>query len=270
MYIDGRLKNQLDTNVFPDLEKNDKDAVFIVDGKERSGKSKFTDYLGAYASTVLKVPYGIDSFCMNPQSFRDKIIQAKPKSIIIYDEAHKGMASARSLSEINNILKDLMMEMGQKNLFVVLVLPTFFLLDKYAALFRARGLFHIYELKKQRGFWVYFNEKNKLRLYKGGKKEFDYNCIRWPYFRGRFYNQYAVDEQEYRAKKAKGFAEHARTTRDERYLLQRNILLSILSKEFKKNDAEIEQLCKKYNWEIKRRTICDITKGKRKDLLYES
>ena len=52
--------------------------------------------------------------------------------VVIYDEAHRGMASARSLSEINKILKDLMMEMGQRNLFVVIVLPTIFLLDKYA------------------------------------------------------------------------------------------------------------------------------------------
>lgn len=266
IYIDGRLKKQLDKKILPSLLKEDKDVVFVVDGGEREGKSKFADLLGVYAASILKTAYDLSCFGMTPEEFRNKILTSEKRCVVIYDEAHRGMASARTLSEINNILKDLMMEMGQKNLFVIIVLPTFFLLDKYAALFRAKGLFHVYERKGKRGFWVYFNKRNKLKLYRGGKKEFDYNCIKWPRFRGRFLKQYAVDEQEYKKKKSKAFKEKPRITKGEVYKAQRDTALYIIHKEFNVNDIQIAKLCKKYRWDVKRRTICDIRLQKDKEI----
>ncbi|GAG32123.1 unnamed protein product, partial [marine sediment metagenome] len=106
-YIDGRLKRQLDDKVITDLEKRDKDAVFIVEGKERSGKSKFADILAAYIASKTGTEYNLSNVCMSPLEFRNKIMSAKKKQTVIYDEAHRGMASSRALSEINNILKDL-------------------------------------------------------------------------------------------------------------------------------------------------------------------
>lgn len=34
-YLDDNLKRQLDKNVFPELSKEDKDILFVIDGKER-------------------------------------------------------------------------------------------------------------------------------------------------------------------------------------------------------------------------------------------
>lgn len=222
-----------------------------------SGKSKFGDILAAYVSSQLKSEYNLSCIGMTPEEFRNKIITAKPKSVVIYDEAHRGMASSRTLSEINNILKDLMMEMGQKNLFVIIILPTFFMLDKYAALFRSKGVFHIYERRGQRGYWVYFNEKNKLKLYRLGKKEFDYNCIKWPRFRGRFYNQYAINEEEYREKKRKSFADKPRITKAEVYKAQRDTLFWIIINKLDVNYPKITRLCKESYYNIGRKTIYD-------------
>lgn len=207
--IDNRLQDYADAKIIPDLKKRDKDGVFLVDGKERIGKSVFAQTLIAYIAYRLETPVNLDNICMTPLELRKQIQESKKNTCIIYDEAHRGMASSRALSEINNILKDLMMEMGQKNLFVIIVLPSFFLLDKYAALFRSVGLFHVYELKGRRGYWCFFNEKNKLKLYLKGKKEFNYNCMKWPRARGRFYNEYVVDEEAYRKKKADSFTDKA-------------------------------------------------------------
>ena len=257
-YIDGRLKRQLDSKIIPDLKKRDKDCVFIIEGKERTGKTKFSDILAAYVASKLGTEYNLSNMCMSPQEFRNKIMSSKKGQPVIYDEAHRGMASARALSEINNILKDLMMEMGQKNLFVLINLPTFFLLDKYAALFRARGVFHIYERKGKRGYWVFFNEKKKLILYMKGKKEFNYNCMRWPRFRGRFYNQYAVDEQEYRKKKALSFKQRPRITRAEAYKAQRDSLFWYMNKKLDINQTKIAEISEEMNIVIKRNTISEI------------
>jgi hypothetical protein len=166
-----------------------------------SGKSVFSMQLGAYIASKTGTKFDISNVCNLPMEFKYKILHSVKGSVIIYDESHRGLASARSLSEINNILKDMMMEMRQLNLVVFVVLPSFFLLDKYVALFRSRGMFHIYERKNKRGFWVYFSEKRKQTLYLKGKVNLNYNCMRWPGFRGRFYNQYTLNEKLYREKK---------------------------------------------------------------------
>jgi hypothetical protein len=210
-YIDNRLDRSLTKKVYPDLLKHDKDNVFLVDGNEGSGKSKFADILGAHAASHLKCDYDLDCVCLTPEEFKSRIQNCPNRSVVIYDEANRGMSSSRALSEINNILKDLMMEMRQKNLFVIIIMPTFFLLDKYTALFRAKGLFHVYERKRKRGFWVFFNEKNKKKLYILGKKLLDYNIMKYPRFRGVFLNQWSVDEVLYRAKKLRIFKDNGST-----------------------------------------------------------
>jgi len=254
VFIDNKLKEKIDRKVIPDLKRKDMDAVYVVDGRERIGKSVFAMGLGGYIATQLGTEFGLSNICMNPIEFRHKIMTCPDKSVVIYDEAHRGMASARALSEINKILKDLMMEMGQKNLFVLIVLPTFFLLDRYAALFRTRGLFHIY----RRGYWAYFNEKLKQVLYMKGKKEFNYGSVKWGHFRGRFFNQYSINEDEYREKKTKSFKESPKITRAEQITKQRDVLIYHLHKKYKLSSPEIEKLFKKYKTALKQRRIREI------------
>lgn len=246
-YIDARLKDEMDDKVIPDLKTKDKDFVLCVDGEERSGKSVFAQGLASYVAYRLGSKFDISNICMTPEEFKTKIENAQKNECIIYDEAHRGMGSRRSLSEINQLLVDLMMEMGQKNLFVVIVLPTFFMLDKYPALHRARGLVHIYENKGKRGFWVWFNRGFKLKLYMKGKKEFNHNCIKWPSFRGRFSNQYGVDEEAYRVKKGDSFKNKARIMKAEIYIQQRDLFMYILHKELDIGTRELAKLYKSYN-----------------------
>ena len=254
-FIDNRLQVQLDKKILPELKKKDKDNVFIVDGRERLGKSVFAMNLGAYAASQLNSEFNLSNICMNPTEFRTKIEKAQKNQVVIYDEAHRGMASSRALTEINNIMKDLMMEMGQMNLFVIIVLPTFFLLDKYAALFRSTGLFHIYENKRRRGFWVYFNRKNKLKLYIKGKKEFNYDCMKYPFFRGRFFDRYPVDEEGYREKKRKSFKSKPRISKNEVLIEQRNVLLCYLHEKRKLSSIKLEKILKAGDTTLNRRQI---------------
>jgi hypothetical protein len=257
-YIDGRLKAALDKKVIPSLKYKDEDCVFIVDGEERAGKSVFSMLISAYVASQLKTKFTLVNVCLSPEEFRNEIMNADKNSAVNYDEAHRGMASARSLSEVNNILKDLMMEMGQRNLFVLVVIPSFFLLDRYAAIFRAKGLFHIYKRKGKRGFWCFFNRKYKLKLYQKGKKDLNYNCMRWPYFRGRFLDQYTINEVEYRKKKAGSFQEKKRITKAEVWIAQRNKLIYLLHKEYGLGEPSITKLCKKYNIPLQHSQIGEI------------
>ena len=259
-YIDGILHRDLTTKVYPELKLHDKDAVFLVDGGEGTGKSKFADILGAHGAKYLGVTYDLRNVCLSPEEFRTRIQDCPKNSVVIYDEAHKGMGSRRALSEINNILIDLMMEMRQKNLLVYIVMPSFFLLDKYAALFRSKGLFHVYERKRKRGFWVYYNQKNKKLLFILGKKLLDYNCMKFPKYKGRFLNQYCVDEAAYRAKKLSAFRERPTITASEKFKDQRDVLIKTLFDVIKVKQSEFRLYLLDMGIELKKTMISDIIK----------
>lgn len=262
-YMDDRLDRDLRTKVYPDLMKNDKDNVFLIDGGEGTGKSKFGDILGAHAGLNMECDYDLDSICLAPEEFRDRIQNCPPRTVVIYDEAHRGMGSRRALSEINNILVDLMMEMRQKNLYVLIIMPTFFLLDKYAALFRAKGLFHVYEKKRKRGYWCFFNEKNKLRLYVLGKKLLNYNVMKWPRYRGRFFDQWSIDETKYRAKKLKVFKDKPRITKSESFKEQRDALIRAYFEEINIKQSEFRPVLLSLGIKLNKTQISDIINSKK-------
>jgi hypothetical protein len=277
-YIDDRLASELRL-VAEELKYEDSDSVFAIDGGEGSGKSKFADIVAGFMSVELGVHYSEENFCLSPSQFRAAILAAKKNGIIIYDEAHKGMGSRRSMSEINNILNDLMMEMRQKNLFVLLVLPTFFMLDKYAAIFRTRGLFHVYRGKdpktgkRKRGFWVFFNHKYKLFLYIKGKQYFNYNCVDWPGFRGVFFKQYLIDEAKYRQKKRESFNQHAEAPRKEdNWRIQRNKAIFCLYKTLKIGAPKLTTLLSSFGLELSQSSVEDAimeAKGGKKPIKEE-
>jgi hypothetical protein len=92
-------------------------------------------------------------------------------------------------------------EIRQKNLFIFIVLPTFFDLDRYVALWRSRALIHIYTGKSfERGYFMFFNTERKKDLYIYGKKTYSYKMPKANFF-GRFPKGYMVNEAEYRKKK---------------------------------------------------------------------
>lgn len=257
LYVDNRLNGQIEAKIRPKIEKKDFDWVWIVDGSEGSGKSVLAMQLGKIVDPSLT----IDRICMTPNEFTKAIIKAKRKQCVIFDEAFTGLSSRAALSEINRLLVSLMMEMRQKNLFVIIVMPTFFLLDRYVALFRARGLFHVYLKDGKRGRWVYFNSSKKKLLYIKGKKLYDYGDPKSKFY-GRFLDQYTVNEKEYRKKKIKALYKKSRSTKAEKLRNQRDILLYMICKVFNKTQRYLSKELKDYGWSINQSRISQIVMDK--------
>ena len=138
-YMDDRLKKNLDEKVIPDLKKRDKDIVLLFDGHEGVGKTTLGIQVGKYIDPTLDV----SRIVFGAEDFRDAILKAKQGQVVIYDEAFTGLSARSSLSGVNKILVSLMMQMRQKNLCVIIILPTFFLLDKYVSIFRSKALIHV-------------------------------------------------------------------------------------------------------------------------------
>lgn len=194
--MDGYLKGILDE--IKQSVKRDMDLIILVDGPERSGKSTLAQQCAAYCDPS----FNLARVCFTPDEFRKAIMEAEPGQAIVYDEAYTGLNSRGTMSVINRALVSMLAEIGQKNLIIFVVMPTFFDLDKYVAIWRSKVLLHVYTGEKfERGFFAAYNESTKKYLYIEGKKFYEYKGRVKPNFFGRFPAQYTVDEQAYRQKK---------------------------------------------------------------------
>jgi hypothetical protein len=120
-YVDDWLKNRVETRVVPLLQKKDQDYIIIVDGPERSGKSTFT----AQTAKLIDPTFDVSRMCFSPDEFRNAILNASKGQVVVFDEAWRGFSNKSTLSEVNRILVSMMMEMGQKNLCVFIVVSYF-------------------------------------------------------------------------------------------------------------------------------------------------
>lgn len=206
--MDGYFKQNLD--IAKTVIKKDWDMVFVYDGAEGSGKSVKAMQDAFYCDPTLT----IENVVFTPKEFRTAIQKAKKYQSIIYDEAYTGLSSRATMSMINRTLISMLAEIRQKNLFVFVVMPCFFDLDKYVALWRSRALIHIYTGKDfTRGFFSFYNAERKKSLYMLGKKYYNYFKPE-PNFRGRFLNHYVVDEQQYKLKKRGSLVDREKKVED--------------------------------------------------------
>jgi len=200
-HLDKGMKKFIDRNIIPRINKDDKDYVMLCDGYEGAGKSTFMQQVGKYVDPTLD----LDRVCMTADEFKKSIMKADKGQCVIYDEAVTGLSASESITRIGRLLKSLMMQMRQKNLFVIVILPSLFEFNKYAVLSRARCFFHVYESKGKMGYWIGFNRKDMRMLYLKGKKTHSY-LVR-SRFRGRFNGKYVINSEKYRNKKSKALEE---------------------------------------------------------------
>lgn len=207
-YMDGYMKNALDT-AKKEIKK-DWDMIFLYDGNEGSGKSAKALQDAFYCDPTLDITRVV----FTPNEFRKAIMEADKFQAVVYDEAYTGLSSRATMSLINRTLIKMLAEIRQKNLFIFVVMPTFFDLDKYVALWRSRALVHVYCRNGfERGYFSFYNSDKKKNLYILGKKFYSYSKVK-PNFIGRFTKGYILDEEEYRKKKKESLVEREKTTEE--------------------------------------------------------
>lgn len=259
-YFDDTMYKQLMEFVRPSVTKKDFDYLLIVDGEEGSGKSVFAMQI----AKVLDPNLDLKNIVFGPDEFVHAITHSKKYQCIVFDEAFTGLSSRAALSEVNKLLVGTMMEMRQRNLFVIIVMPSVFMLERYVALHRAKCLFHVYLNKEgKRGWWCFFNKQRLKYLYLKGKKFMDHNAqkaMRW----GRFHERYTINEQKYREKKKAALRFKGADTKSSRFKDQRDLLFYILWKEAWFKQVEIVDLCQEYKIGIKATQLSDIVNSIRK------
>lgn len=223
-------------------------------GGRGSGKSTFALQLGKYIDPTLN----LSRIVFSPEDFRQAVLDAKKFQCIIYDEAFTGFSSRASLSPINKVLVSLAMQMRQKNLCIIIVLPTIFLLDRYMAIFRTRALIHVFESHGKRGYFCLYNYKQKKLLILFGSKTMSYSSkfVRST-FLGRFYGKFALGdekvEKRYRKIKEEALANSEKTSMTSaqiRYREQRDLILYLLRKYTDLTYQELSNLIQDYDIEL--------------------
>ena len=176
-YIDPIMRKELD-RISDAVRKRDRDFVMVIDGEEGSGKS----VLAMQLAKELDPSFTIENVVFNSDQFLERVRNVKRFSCVLLDEAYSAANSRATLTEVNRSMVGVATEMRQQNLFVLIVLPTFFDLDKYFALWRCRCLIHVYFRKDgSRGSYLIFPRNKKKLLYLNGKKTYNYSKPKSPY-----------------------------------------------------------------------------------------
>ncbi len=225
----GFLK-QLDKS-YDVVTNSDQDRVFVYDGREGVGKST----LAMQHAFRLDPNLSLNNIVFTSKQFKDAIRTLPKHKALIWDECFKGLSSKGALSKANKEVITLLQECRQRNLFIFLVLPTIFLLEKYAAIFRSHALIHaaFYKTNPKLRYYKVYNYKNKSLLYLTGKSLYDYSRprIRHSY---RFYGKFppTINREEYLAKKHEAFKYLDIKEEESKTMKQRNLLMEVLNREF--------------------------------------
>lgn len=155
------------------------DTVFIISGMEGMGKSNLALIMQDYYWELTKQSPDIECIALDQQQFINAI-QHSPKDIgcIVFDEAGDGLLSRDAMGETNKDMVKMFMVIRAKGLFTILVLPSFWYLDKYFREHRVKGLFHVYS----RGKYAFWDRKKILKIIRNGEQYHNIFCERPSFF----------------------------------------------------------------------------------------
>ena len=194
----GEHKYAIDGYLVANLEhlkrnvKKDYDAFVLVTGREGYGKSTIAAQIALYVDPT----YNIDRCCFTADQFLEAVFTAEKYQAIVFDETMGYLSGRGAMSKFNKVLIKVMSEMRSKNLFVILCIPNFFMMDWYVAYHRTTGLIHTY----RRTCFASYDYAKKQRLWIKGKRDHNYHAAK-PNYIGRFIKYFPLDKEAYEAKK---------------------------------------------------------------------
>lgn len=259
---DTWFHKMITTFIVPLVQKKDFDWMFLITGMERSGKSTLAQQLALLCDPT----FNINKIAFTGQQFTDCVLKAKRNDAIVFDEAYEDLDSRNTLSEVTKSITHMLSRIGNKNLFIFILLPDFFSLTRNIACWRSKTLLRVtlYDGMK-RGRYDIWPKKEKDQLYNYGKRFYNYNAVKRTHLRGAFSKKFVVDKGEYnRRKEAVEFEESNKETVHDS-ILQRNVLISRMRQDGHYTSKEIAEMftdanCKK----ITLRTIQQVTKNEKR------
>ncbi len=191
--VEPTLRNNL--NRIADKLRRDSDFVLVIAGRKGEGKTT----LAAHCAYVVDPTITADRFCFNADQFIKAVKKSEKYQAIVFDEAGINLYSREAMSGMNRVLTKTFMVIRQMNLFLILCIPSFFVLDTYIRDHRVNCLIHI----ERRGRFRAWNATGAKLVSIYGKATKSYG-VRTP-IRGWFGKEWASPElhKAYMIKKRK-------------------------------------------------------------------
>lgn len=179
-------------------QKNDWDFKLALsgDGMTRTGKSTLGVQICTYQDKEF-IPNWKERIIFDGQKLIEIAYKIPKGSWLLYDEAREGLDSKKQMERYTRNLLDFFSQCGNLNLGIVIVLPEFFELPKSIAISQTICLINCYARNGfDRGYFDFFNRKDKRYLYIQGQKYLEYQAQR-PSFKGTFTKYFPINKQEY-------------------------------------------------------------------------
>lgn len=244
-FLDSKLIKKLD--FAKSQKKKNNDSVGIICGEEGSGKSSLGGNIMRYMTNDNFDPKK-DMVGADYEDGIKKIEKVKQGGNLMFDEGNAFFLSTEVMKRESRDLHKIFSIFRQKQLFVAIILPSFFRLGSYFALDRSRFLLRTYLKKGRRGSFAYYGDKLKGKLYRIGKPEHNYRVVQ-PRFRGVFTRCYLLETKDYKNFKSKTLNEALLGARGGKDAKINYFIRKKLHKEIIKNnlDRPLIELCKILN-----------------------
>ena len=191
-YYDGYMKENLE--IIRQFAEKKWDGILYVGGYEGDGKS----WLAAQVAVFLDPSYCLERCVFTPEQFLKAVDEAKPGEAIVYDEA-QDVFEAQNRDKMAKIVKSKLTRIRRKRLYIVIVAPDFWRINKYLFIHRSRAFIRVYADGLERGYFAFYNRERKHNLYIKGKRTEE--LVVPPNFVGRFTAWFPLDHEAYEDKK---------------------------------------------------------------------
>lgn len=252
IYLDGYTKKNLD--FVKDKVLNGKDMfICVVDGRPGAGKSTLVSQLAFYLNP--KTSNKNETFTL--EQFEEALRTAKKGDVIILDESFEVLNKRTTQSRSNMVILSLLQQMRARQVFIFIILPYVFDLDKNIILGLCDLFFHCYRKDfGNRGRYAAYDRHRLKSLWLNCRQSYSYHLgVAKPNYRARFNSAFPLGSEEYEKKKTDALQQLTKDIEVEgnKYMLQRNQAI-IKLKEFIPV-SEIEKIIG-----VKRRQLFDIIK----------
>lgn len=159
-----RMKKNLDT-VEKLLKHRDQDWIHVNIGQEGSGKSTLALRMAEYFDKN----FSVDNIVFTPQGFINRSKEVDKYSAIVVDEGANVFYSRDAMKkEVKSAIKFLT-QMRELNLFIIINIPNFFIIDKYLREHRTKSM-----SRAVKPGWFHFFSKKKIGKIRRKSGKIDY------------------------------------------------------------------------------------------------
>lgn len=229
-HLDGYLKSDMD---FVKKAVLDKDNLFIclVDGRPGTGKSTLIAQLAYY----INPNFSLKDMTFSMDEFEQRLRCAVPGDCVVFDEGYE-FNRKRSLSIANIKLIGVLQRIRVKRIFIFIILPFIYDLEKNIVLGLAEMFIHCWRKPfGPRGQFSAYDRFGAIALWKDCRNDYIYPLrIAQPIYRGRFVKFFPLDYGQYENKKISSMDEQAKaeekSTATKHSQEKRNIVLNLKKK----------------------------------------